>query len=55
LSNILYRVLESVDELEAAVALEIAVWGLSPLDAAPVNVLRALGHAGGAVMGAYDG
>lgn len=53
LNNIVYRVLENVDDLEAAVNLEISVWGLSPLDAAPVNVLRALGHAGGATMGAY--
>jgi len=50
-----YRVLDSISELEAAFALEVAVWGLDPRDAVPVNMLRAIQHAGGALIGACDG
>ncbi len=50
-----YRVLDTLDEFEAAVALEIAIWGLHPRDAVPVNLLRALQHSGGSLLGAYDG
>jgi predicted GNAT superfamily acetyltransferase len=49
-----YRVLDSINEFEAAFTLEVAVWGLDPRDAVPPNMLRALTHAGGALIGAYD-
>ncbi len=50
-----YRVLETVPEFEQAAALEIAVWGIDPRDSVPVNLLRAIQHAGGLILGAYDG
>ncbi|MEO8395144.1 MAG: GNAT family N-acetyltransferase [Chloroflexota bacterium] len=50
-----YRVLDSIRDFEDAFALEVAVWGLDPRDAVPVNMLRALQHAGGAEIGAYNG
>ncbi len=50
-----YRVLKNIRDFEEAFALEVAVWGLDPRDAVPVNMLRALQHAGGALIGAYDG
>ena len=49
-----YRVLDTIRDFEEAFALEIAVWGLDPRDAVPVNMLRALQHAGGAEIGAFD-
>lgn len=50
-----YRVLETISELGAAVEVEIAVWGLNPRDAVPLNLLRAVTHTGGVALGAYDG
>ncbi|MEP7293706.1 MAG: GNAT family N-acetyltransferase [Chloroflexota bacterium] len=50
-----YRIIESLREFELATDLEIAVWGLNPRDAVPVNLMRALHHAGGVMIGAYDG
>lgn len=50
-----YRVLDSIDDFEASFNLEVAVWGLDPRDAVPVNLLRALTHGGGSLLGAYDG
>lgn len=50
-----YRVLDTTADFEAAVDLEIAVWGLAPRDAVPGNLLRALTHGGGSLIGAYDG
>jgi predicted GNAT superfamily acetyltransferase len=50
-----YRVLETIPELQQAVEVEIAVWGLHPLDAVPLSMMRALTHAGGLALGAYDG
>ncbi len=50
-----YRVLDTIRDFEDAFALEVTVWGLDPRDAVPVNMLRALQHAGGAEIGAYDG
>lgn len=49
-----YRVLQHVDEFEEAYHLEIAVWGIQPADAVPVNMLRAIQHGGGVLIGAYD-
>jgi predicted GNAT superfamily acetyltransferase len=50
-----YRVLDTIRDFEEAFALEVTVWGLDLRDAVPVNMLRALQHAGGAEIGAYDG
>ncbi len=50
-----YRVLDSTDDFEAAFNLEVAVWGLAARDAVPVNLLRALTHGGGSLLGAFDG
>lgn len=47
-----YRTLQSVEELEQVVDLEIAVWGLDPRDAVPMNVMRPLAMHGGMVGGA---
>ena len=49
-----YRLLEHIDQLEAAFALEVAIWGLEPRDGVPVSMLRAIQHGGGSVLGAYD-
>ncbi len=49
-----YRVLNTNEEFEQAHALEIAIWGLHPRDAVPVNLLRALQHSGGSLLGVYD-
>ncbi len=49
-----YRILDTIRDFEDAFALEVAVWGLDPRDAVPVNMLRALQHAGGAEIGAFD-
>jgi predicted GNAT superfamily acetyltransferase len=50
-----YRPLYTIDELTQVVELEIAVWGLDPKDAAPVNMMRPITMHGGSVIGAYDG
>ena len=50
-----YRVLDTVDQFETAHSLEIAIWGLHPRDSVPVNLLVALTHSGGSLLGAYDG
>jgi predicted GNAT superfamily acetyltransferase len=49
------RLLETTAELEQAVQVEIAVWGLQPLDAVPTSMLRAVVHGGGALLGALEG
>lgn len=49
-----YRVIEELRDLEQAADLEIAIWGLDPRDAAPVNLMRALSHNGGLILAAYD-
>jgi predicted GNAT superfamily acetyltransferase len=50
-----FRVLETIRELEQAVEVEIAVWGLHPLDTVPLSMMRAVTHTGGLALGAYDG
>ncbi len=52
--TILYRSLESTDDLEKVVDLEILVWGLPPRDAVPSNLLHAMVNTGSLVVGAYD-
>jgi predicted GNAT superfamily acetyltransferase len=52
--SISYRTLAAMIEFERMVDLEIAIWGVSPRDALPANMLRALSSHGGLVLGAYD-
>lgn len=49
-----YRPLSTVEELEQVVDLEIAVWGLDPRDAVPMNLMRPLSAHGGLVLGAFE-
>jgi predicted GNAT superfamily acetyltransferase len=49
-----YRPLADMADFERMVDLEIAIWGVSPRDAVPANLLRALSSHGGLVLGAYD-
>lgn len=49
-----YRSLESIDDLEKIVDLEMLVWGLPPRDAVPSNLLHAMVNTGSLVVGAYD-
>jgi predicted GNAT superfamily acetyltransferase len=50
-----YRVLHTVEELKQVEQLEIAVWGLNPVDAVPMYVMHAAALNGGLVLGAFDG
>jgi len=50
-----YRPLHTVEELEQVVNLEIAVWGLDPRDAVPMNLMRPISAHGGLVLGAFEG
>jgi len=47
------RVLHTIPELEAAVDLELSVWGLNPRHAVPSALMHVLALRGGLVMGAY--
>lgn len=47
-----YHPIETVEEMQQVVDLEIDVWGLNPVDAVPVNVLRMAIHNGGVVIAA---
>ncbi|MBK8021759.1 MAG: GNAT family N-acetyltransferase [Chloroflexi bacterium] len=48
------RVLHTIDELEAAVDVELAVWGLNPRNAVPSALMHVLTLRGGLVLGAYE-
>ena len=50
-----YRTLEEPAALEACVALEAEVWGLPERELLPASQLVASVHAGGVVIGAFDG
>lgn len=50
-----YRQLTTVAELEQVVEVEMAVWGLPPRDAVPVNIMRPMSAHGGHILGAFDG
>jgi predicted GNAT superfamily acetyltransferase len=54
-SGIAIRLLDSVDDFRRAEALQLAVWSGGELDVAPLNVLAAVAHNGGLVLGAFDG
>lgn len=49
------RELETLDELEACVALQQEVWGKGFSQLAPVSILRVSQRLGGVVAGAFDG
>jgi predicted GNAT superfamily acetyltransferase len=46
---------ESVAECHACEDVQTAVWGGSEREIIPYDILRAIGHAGGTVLGAWDG
>jgi predicted GNAT superfamily acetyltransferase len=48
------RALHTIAELEAAVDIQIAVWGLNPRNAVPSALEHVLTLRGGLVLGAYD-
>ena len=49
-----YRTLESIDELEKVVDLEMQVWDLPARDAVPSSLLHAMVNTGSLVVGAYE-
>jgi predicted GNAT superfamily acetyltransferase len=49
------RVLQTMQEFEQAVNVELAVWGAHDRDALPTHIMRANVAAGGATWGAFDG
>ncbi len=51
---ITYRELESTDDLQKVVEMEMIVWDMEPIMAVPHNFLMALIHAGGVVTGAEE-
>ncbi len=55
MSEIYLRVLETVEEFEEAVEIEIAVWGVQDRDVIPSSLMQAIRSAGGVSIGAYDG
>ncbi|MCY4106826.1 MAG: hypothetical protein OXG02_09000 [Chloroflexi bacterium] len=48
-----FRLLKEMRDLEALVQLELAIWQLPPLDAAPSALMVAFIHNGGLVIGGY--
>ena len=46
---------ETVAECHACEDLQTAVWGGGEREIIPYDILRAIGHAGGTVLGAWDG
>jgi len=52
--EIAYRVLETIEELEQVVDLEMLVWDLPARDATPSGLLHAMVNNGSLVVGAYD-
>ena len=48
-----YRLLDDMRDLEALVQLELEIWQLPPLDAAPAALMVAFNHNGGLVIGGY--
>lgn len=53
--NIAYRAIESIEELEQVVDLEIVVWDLPARDATPAGLLHAMVCNGSLVTGAFNG
>jgi predicted GNAT superfamily acetyltransferase len=49
-----YRAVETIDDLEEVVDLEMLVWGLLPREAVPSNLLHAMVSTGSLVVGAYE-
>lgn len=54
MSSIQFRLLETIEDFECAVDLEIAVWDLNARDAVPSSLSHALTHGGGMLAGAFD-
>ncbi|GAB4527612.1 MAG: GNAT family N-acetyltransferase [Anaerolineae bacterium] len=53
--NIQYRAIHSSDEIEQAVEIHEAIWSVGERDSIPAHLIRAIQHAGGLVLGAFDG
>ncbi len=53
--TIVYRDIDAIADLEQLVDLETQVWQMAEREAVPVNILHAIAHSGGCVIGAYDG
>jgi predicted GNAT superfamily acetyltransferase len=53
--SITYRELRTSEEFEALVDLEMTVWQMDGRGAVPENIMQAIAHTGGSVMGAFDG
>lgn len=51
---IVYRILDTMPELEQIVSLQLTVWGLNPRNAVPAALLHVLALNGGLVLGAYE-
>lgn len=49
-----YHAIETIADLEHIIDLEKEVWQMSDREAVPVNILHAVVHSGGCVIGAYD-
>jgi predicted GNAT superfamily acetyltransferase len=49
------RILHTIPELEAAVDVQVAVWGFHPRSTVPSSIMHVLTLRGGLVLGAYDG
>jgi predicted GNAT superfamily acetyltransferase len=54
-ASIVFRDLESVDEIKALEDLQIKVWGDDERDIVPLNQFAAARHVGGTLIGAFDG
>ncbi len=50
-----YRPIITSNEIEQTVDLHGLIWGASDRDAIPAHVLHAINHAGGLLLGAFDG
>ena len=55
MDGVTFRTAHTSAELQAFVALEIAIWGLNARDAVPASLLHALVNNGGVLVGAYAG
>ncbi len=53
--TIQYRAIQTAAEIEQAVAIHEAIWSVGERDSIPAHLIRAVQHAGGLVLGAFDG
>ena len=53
--EITIRPLQAYDEIKGVEALQLIIWPGSEMDIVPNNLLLAIAHSGGVVLGAFDG